>query len=359
MQPPSRYVTRALAVVALAVLPWMLHGFEVPATASRFSEQVESLSEEPGAFDTDNLISNERSYLDVVPALISGNVVGGAYIGVGPDQNFSYITRVRPAMAFIIDIRRDNLLLHLLFKALFSRATTRAEYVSLLTGRSPPEPRDRWADAPLSDILEYIERADADDRNSSPLRRKLDETIASFGIPLSREDFATIARFHRAFIDSGTQLQFNSHGRPPRPSYPTFRELLLATDRAGRVGSYLAMESDYQFIRAMQKRDAIVPVTGNLSGEHALLAIGRLLRERGEQVSAIYVSNVEDYLFREGAFARYSRNLGQLPRNARSVIIRSVFGADGSSSLVQNLDLMMTGVTEGRYRTYWDVVQDR
>ena len=54
-------------------------------------------------------------------------VTGGAYIGVGPDQNFSYIARIRPSVAYIIDIRRDNLLLHLLFKALFARAPDRVD----------------------------------------------------------------------------------------------------------------------------------------------------------------------------------------------------------------------------------------
>ena len=47
---------------------------------------------------------------------------GGAYIGVGPDQNFSYIAAIRPDVVFIVDVRRDNLLLHLLFKSLFTLA---------------------------------------------------------------------------------------------------------------------------------------------------------------------------------------------------------------------------------------------
>ena len=32
---------------------------------------------------------------------------GGVYIGVGPEQNFTYIA-ARPEMAFIVDIRREN-----------------------------------------------------------------------------------------------------------------------------------------------------------------------------------------------------------------------------------------------------------
>src|SRR4029453_13813046 len=87
---------------------------------------------------TDNLISNESSYLQVIPELQRKGVHGGAYIGVGPDQNFTYIAEVRPAIAFIIDIRRDNLLLHLFFKALFQQSRTRADYLSMLFGRKLP-----------------------------------------------------------------------------------------------------------------------------------------------------------------------------------------------------------------------------
>ena len=116
-----------------AVAVWLAVGVWVPAPPSiqaqapapaSFAARVAALSEPSGYFDTDNLISNERSYLHVVPVL-RALPRGGAYIGVGPDQNFSYLAHVRPSIAFLVDIRRDNLLLHLLFKALFAQATTR------------------------------------------------------------------------------------------------------------------------------------------------------------------------------------------------------------------------------------------
>src|SRR5712691_5756223 len=78
------------------------------------------LSEPGGYFDSDNLISNETSYLHVIGKLRELGVAGGVYLGVGPDQSFSYIAKIRPKMAIIIDIRKDNLLQHLLFKALFA-----------------------------------------------------------------------------------------------------------------------------------------------------------------------------------------------------------------------------------------------
>ena len=67
---------------------------------------------------------------------------GGVYIGVGPEQNFSYIARLRPAMAFIIDIRRENLNLHLFYKALFEVSSDRADFVSRLFSR--PRPTGIW-----------------------------------------------------------------------------------------------------------------------------------------------------------------------------------------------------------------------
>src|SRR5262249_39422453 len=153
-----------------------------------------------GDFDTDNLISNERSFLEVVPALKSAKASGGAYIGVGPDQNFSYIAHLRPSIAFIVDIRRDNLLLHLLFKALFAAARNRMEYLCLLPARPPPERLESWRDAGLDRILAYIDEAPADAGDAvRRLDRRLHDLIAGFGVPLNASDYETIQRFHHTF----------------------------------------------------------------------------------------------------------------------------------------------------------------
>ena len=142
MRPAIRYAASSAVLVA-AVISGGLYGIAQP-TAQSFASRVERLSEDGGDFDTDNLISNERSYLDVIPALHATGVSGGAYVGVGPDQNFSYIAQVKPEIAFIVDLRRDNMLLHLLFKALFAMSETRADYLSLLFGRPIPAPPGDW-----------------------------------------------------------------------------------------------------------------------------------------------------------------------------------------------------------------------
>ena len=308
---------------------------------SPFAAQVTALSEPNGYFDTDILISNERSYLEVLPDLERLNVRGGAYVGVGPDQNFSYIAQVRPSIAFILDIRRDNLLLHLLFKAIFEQARTRIEYLALLFGRTVPADLDSWRDRPAARLVEYLDRPALDTPSINTLRARLDDIIKAFGVPLSTDDLATIDRFHRRFIDRGLALQFQSAGRAPQSYYPTYGELLLETDGKGHQRNYLASEEPFQFVKSLQERNRVVPVVGNLAGPSALIAIGRLVTERKETLSAFYASNVEFYLEREGTYQRFLSNLSQLPRTNRSVIIRSIFNrgmGGGSLSVVQPVD---------------------
>jgi hypothetical protein len=335
------------------------HGQGTPPFAAR----IASLSEPPGYFDTDNLISNERSYQQVLPELRQRNVRGGAYVGVGPDQNFTYIADVRPSIAFIVDVRRDNLLLHLLFKALFSLSRTRVEYLAQLTGRSPPAEIEGWRRETIDRIVAYIDGAAPDPRAVDALRRRVDAAIARIGVPLSAQDRGTIDRFHRRFVADGLSLRFESTGRAPQSYYPTYRDLLRETDAAGRQGNYLAAEDAFQFVKSLEERDLIIPVVGDLSGPSAVASIARAIDGRHERLSAFYVSNVEFYLFSDGSFPRFIANLGRLPHTAGSVLIRSIFGryatptrpGDASASRLAPVDELLRDHAAGRIRSYGDI----
>jgi hypothetical protein len=160
-------------------------------------------------------------------------------------------------------------------------------------------------------------------------------------------DQATIDRFHRRFIDAGLALRFQSTGRAPQWHYPTLRDLVLATDGAGRQANYLASETSFQFLKALQARHRVIPVVGNLSGPTALKAIGGFLRGQQQPLAAFYVSNVEFYLWRDGSYGRFLDNLRLLPHAPNAVIIRSLFGGGGSLSevepLAQVLDRSLAG----------------
>lgn len=315
-----------------ADLPQPAAAAPVPLPAEEWVQLIESLSEPGGFFDTDNLISNEASYLDVMPALRQLHVYGGAYIGVGPDQNFSYIAQQRPELAFIVDVRRDNLLQHLLFKALFTLADTRLDYVALLNGRALPEaalPETpvAAATASIDSLLALVQRAPGGPGSpeAAAATAAVDSIVASFDLALSADDRATIRRFHETFIEAGPGLQFNSYGRSPRPWYPTYAQLLTARDPEGAQGSYLANEADYAWVRDLQRAHRVIPVVGDLAGARALRAVGDELRRRNLTMRLIYASNVEFYLVRAGTFDAFAANVATLPIDPHSVLVRSVF----------------------------------
>jgi hypothetical protein len=333
-----------------------------------FAARVAALSEPGGYFDTDDLISNERSYLHVMPTIRGAGLAGSAYVGVGPDTNFSYIAATRPSIAFIIDIRRDNLLLHLLFKALFAESTTRMDYLARLLGRVSPDPLTPWTSADIAHIVAQIERAPADDGAARrTLRSAIESRLKTFGVPLSAADLETIDRFHRTFEDRGLDLRLEIINRGTPTFYPTFRDLLLEADQSGHQSSYCASEDDFQFVRGLEVRDLVIPVVGDLGGTVALRNIGRMMTARGVTLGAFYTSNVEFYLFRSGTFRQFADNVSHLPRSSRSVIVRSAFvSAVGnyvpmlpgyiSASLVGGANDLVERTAAGRVQSYFDLV---
>lgn len=291
-----------------------------------FSALVARLSETGGFFDSDNLVSNETSYLHVLPALQSMRVRGGAYLGVGPEQNFSYLAEIKPELALMIDIRRDNMLLHLLFKAMFETADTRIQYLCLLYGRpAPPDPAS-WSGRSLEETLLYLGLTPGDSTLHRANHAALMQRVTGYGVPLTDTDRKTLERFHNEFFASGLALRYTSLGRPSRPGYPSQQELYSATDLDGKQWSYVSTEARFQVVRDLERSGRVVPLVGDLSGPSAMKSIAAYLREKQLTVSAFYVSNVEMYLFRGGTFGPYAENVRALPSDSNSVIIRSSFG---------------------------------
>src|SRR4051812_22545698 len=134
-------LTLALAALLLCVTPTSRPAAE--ALPQRLDDRtfwtiVTEFSEPNGFFRSDNLVSNEMVFQHVIPPLQQTLGSVSAYIGVGPDQNFSYIAGLKPRIAFIVDVRRQNMLLHLMYKALLELSPTRVEFLSRLFSRPVP-----------------------------------------------------------------------------------------------------------------------------------------------------------------------------------------------------------------------------
>ncbi len=333
-----------------------------PIPDSAFAALSARISEPSGYFDTDNLISNETGYLKVLEALERIGGHGGAYAGVGPDQNFSYIAAIEPKIAFIIDIRRDNLLQQLLFKALFERAPTRIQFLAGLLGRPAPDTVG-WRARGIDDIVAYLDTTPADSATVRALRREIEQEVRSYNIPLDSQDLETTDRFHSAFVRAGMGLRFTSTGRAPRPYYPTYRQLVTETDMEGHQTSYLSTSERYAAVRSLELDNRVIPVVGDLAGDHAVKELGSVLREMGLELTVFYTSNVEFYLWREAAFPQWAGNVEALPTTANAVIIRSYFpnfGGQHPSAIpgywaTQTLQPVRT-LEAGGFSSYFDLV---
>lgn len=340
------------------------------STDSSFAGLVARLSEAAGYFDSDNIISNEASYLQIASQLQKVGVHGGMYIGVGPDQNFSYIALIRPSIALMLDIRRDNMLEHLLFKSYFAVARNRLEYLCLLFGKPVPPDIDKWTGRSIGLIVAYLDRTPTDSATVGATRRASNERIARFGVPLDARDRDMIDRYRAEFVADGFETRYSSLGRNNRMDYPSFGQLLMATDRAGRQLSYIASEDAFQFVRSMQLHDQIIPVVGNVAGNKAMRTIAQYATAHRLVLSAFYLSNVEQYLItRDGGFDAFAANVKAIPHDSTSVIIRSYFGRFGathplyvpgianlSTSMIEPVDSFLRRYASGSIRSYPDLV---
>jgi hypothetical protein len=326
---------------------------------AEFWQLVERFSEPDGYFDSDNLISNEDGFQTVVPELVSTVQPNGVYLGVGPDQNFTYILATRAKAAFITDVRRGNLQVHLLYKALFELSVDRAEFLAHLFGRRRPP--GLGSASSVSELLQAY-RGQAPDRAVQAKTSKAitDRLTAGARFPLRPGDVSAIAAIHDEFVAAGPDLRFvSSRGGN---WYPTFLELQAATDRRGVAHGYLATEAQYARLRDMQRSNLIVPVVGNFGGPRALREIGRYLTAQGETVGVFYTSNVERYLFRDGLWDKFAANMAALPIDRSSTLVRSCFDSCSSAgdpravTLLDSMNDLLVAVQAGRVRTYWDVL---
>lgn len=363
--PASRAfpVVRLAAVLAFCLVARPLFGQRTERAG--FSALVTALSEPGGFFDSDNLISNETSYLHVMTRL-GPLLSGGAYIGVGPDQNYSYMAALRPQVAYMLDVRRDNALQHLLFKALFQRSRNRLEYLCRWLGCRLPNNPDEWTDRPILELLAWADSTALSPVDGARERRETLRTIEAFGVPLDARDRETIERFHGEFMHQRLELRFESFGRGNASTYPTLRRLLLERDLAGAMRSYLTSDALWRVIRDMHADGRIVPVIGDLSGPKAVRAIGDDVRRRGLVVTALYTSNAEMYVWRAGGFERFAENVLSLPLAPHGVVIRSYFNRGSahplavrghmSVQLLQRFSDFERRYKAGELETYTDIV---
>jgi hypothetical protein len=295
----------------------------LPAQISdaEFWRMISEFSEPGGSYPYENFVSNERRQQIVIPALKKATRPGEVYIGVAPEQNFTYAAALKAKMAFVIDIRRQNMLELLLYKALFELSPNRADFVSRLFSMKRPAGLDEKSTATALFAAYEREKGDAD------LYRQNVEAVRGVfrrrGFALSSEDLLKIEYVYQVLYRGGPAITYEFASASPATGSPTYAQIMNFTDAAGHNWSYLAAEENYQYVREMQRNNLFVPLVGDFSGPKAIRSVAQYLKQHNANVSAFYASNVESYLSDRQTQSFYA-SLLTLPTDSTTMVVRYV-----------------------------------
>ncbi len=217
---------------------------------------------------TSYIITNEYRHYQLAPYAKN---LGGAYVGVAAEANYSLIAHAQSRYAWLFDFDIVIVRLHMNIKALVKMATNRQEFIRFFApGRSEEVHR----------ILarEYPGHPDMDGLKGvyDKFREKLYEHYQSIAIP------------DAAFGDYG----------------------------------WLRNDSAYQYIRTMFLQDRIVIIPGDMLKDKTMRSIAAAARKINIPIRIYYPSDAEEhYVFNDS----YKKNVTSLPFDDASIAIRSIW----------------------------------
>jgi len=247
---------------------------------------------EPGsAYDLDCFVTSEVGHNEVLSRCRRAEP-GGAYVGVGPCQNFTYIGALRPSTAIIVDARMDNLLEHLIFKLVFERAATPAAYLATLFAREITC-EVNTSSAGLLGAFDTAEApAELFEANRQWIRAELRDR---WRCPPRFIDRALwiYAQFHRR----GLSITSVSEQHLARlDDIPDLRAVISSTAVSGHTYHFLTSQERYSYVRELQLHDQVIPVLGNITDAAAIATVNATLDRLGMLASTVYLSNMEEFL---------------------------------------------------------------
>ncbi len=371
-----------IALLAFVMIVWSSRGLRsadtLPTQLSdeAFWNLIGSLSEPGGSFQSENFLSNETGFQMVIPALNQIVNPGGVYMGVGPEQNLTYIAAIHPKIAFLVDIRRQNMLEHMIYKSAFEMSDNRADFLSILFSRKRPSglsERSKPGDM-LNAYNAELPDADVFRKNLQSIK---DLLVKKHKFGLSSDDLNNLEHVFTVFRDYGPEINYNSgtlNGGRGAGGMPNYIDVMTATDPQGQERSFLATEENFRFLKEFEGRNMLIPLTGDFGGKKAIRAVGQYLKDHQATVSAFYLSNVENYLFQNqggpgnpnGGAANFYNNVATLPLDASSTFIRSRSGGgligggarNGVSrppNELASIPETLAAFKDGRIRVYQDV----
>ncbi|MFO0631955.1 MAG: SUMF1/EgtB/PvdO family nonheme iron enzyme [Nannocystaceae bacterium] len=200
--------------------------------------------------------------------------IGGAYLGVGSDQNYSFIAIARSQWAWVMDYDPRVTDHHQRLRVFVLAAATPEEFVALWSG---PESKRAVA---------LIEAEFADKPELAKIRRGY---------------WATRDRLHTYYRG---QLE-------PEPKAPGY--------------GWLANPEHYAYVRLLFQQGRIMPIKGDLLGKDSMRTVGEAARKLGVPVRVFYTSNAPSSWGGQ-ITAGYRANVRGLPFDHRTIVLQTMSG---------------------------------
>lgn len=213
--------------------------------------------------------SNESQHYLFMPYIKN---LGGAYVGVAAEANYSFIAYAKSRFAFLLDYDIHVVRLHRMIKALVKEATTPKEFIALFDARNALKAEKIIRDAYQNDA-------------------KVNRII-------------WVYRYYRDKL-------YKHYMKIAQPS-PMYKDF-----------GWLRNPDAYSYIRTMYEQGRIAIVEGDLLKDKALRSIGKAVRDLGTVVRIYYPSNAEEMWV---AFPTvYRINVLSLPFDERSIALRTIW----------------------------------
>lgn len=292
-----------------------------PLSLEHWRHMVSTLSL-PGASSSPGYVCQNGSYLQVAKSLVARAPADGVYIGVGQDENLSYIALTRPVLALVVGSNHDQLLLQLMYKALFEIAADRQAFLVGLLGADGSELRPASPDDRLSLLMDRVGRLPRTEASFESAHRAIQRRVVSFGLDLGPDANSKLRDVHQAFFRRGLELRHAPNDRTGNPeTFPTLRTVLESVSPDGAVRSFLGTSAYFDSVRRLHASNRIVPLVGTLPD--ALPVVAAFLRQRSLEVGVVHVSSTELAIATPQAFAKWTRSLATLPKSKGALFIRA------------------------------------
>lgn len=200
--------------------------------------------------------------------------LGGVYIGVASDQNYTLMAVARSELGYLIDLDRQVVNLHRVYMALIAASPDAATFLGrFAAGKAVVDETRALLEAALADMT-----------------------------PRDRSDAL-------AFLETNRDA---------------LRDYLIKVGktRQGEQGvTWLADPALYEYVRQMVLQGRLRPINGNLLGKKAMATITASVTALGKKVGILYISNAEEYLYYTPQFAS---NVRALPAADDGVVLRTI-----------------------------------